>query len=1192
MKEFIHLHNHTHYSLLDAICTVDGLVDAAAENKMPAVAITDHGVMYGAMEFYNKCKRKGIKPIIGFEAYVAQGSSRFDKTKRSDYVSDVIDTENSDGLSVTNINYAHLILLAKNETGYRNLLKLNSIGHTEGFYYKPRIDLEVLYKYKDGIIALSACAGGVISCYIVRDNIEKAREMTGKYKDIFGEDFYLEIQNHLTLDSEKKVLREMPKLAKEFGLKLIATNDVHYIKPEHAIAHNIYLHLSSKQNKNNGPRDLTTELRYGTDQIYFKTAKEMIDLFKDFPDAIHSTLEVAEKCNLEIDTKANHMPRFPIPKESGAKTLDEYLEKLSFEGMHKRIKNINHETEERLKYELSVISKMEFSGYFLIVADFINSAKSRGILVGPGRGSAAGSLVCYCLGITNVNPLDYNLLFERFLNPERISMPDIDIDFQDDRRDEVIQYAKEKYGENSVAQIITFNKLAPRGVLKDVGRVLNFPYKEINDLTKLIPILFGKVKPLSECIKEVPDFAAYFKSGDGAAKLDRKSLFEYSSVLENLNKNSSIHASGVVIAPSNISDYVPLSRAKDPEKKGGDEDEQIVYCTQYDMNMLEDAGLIKMDFLGLKELKIIGKTLRLVNENHGLNITTDNIPLDDKETYELFSAGATIGIFQFSKNKMREYLSKLKPKDINDLAAMNALYRPGPMKLIPDFIDKRFGRKEISYLHPLMENALKDTYGIIVYQEQVMQIAREVAGFTMSQADNMRKAMGKKIKEKMQKIKTDFIKGAVANKVEKKIAEQIFTLILDFADYGFNKSHGVAYSILAYYTAYLKAHYPLEFLAISMEGRKDDETELQYLAEECSRMKIKLRQPDVNESYSNFKVRYTNTETKQGEIIYGLSAIKNVGEKASESIVNERENNGPFTSFVNFLTRVDLRLVNKKTVEGLIFSGAFDSVVRNRRKLVENLERATAFASKIKETPESKGQHGLFSDTPQHNGVSELRLEDFEEYDEIIKYNFEKAAIGFYLTGHPLEKYRKQIENFVNLSFGEDINEIEPSRLENAQMCGVISDLAIKESKRGNKFAIFNLIDFYGRGECVAFSKIYDSRRDLFGENQLVFVKGRADESGDKLKLVVESIYSIDHFQESLGSNLTLVLDSKKIGNRELERIRELADNNPGNCGLFFTIIENNKAKHFRLKEYKINLSNELISNLKNLLGEDNLHIN
>lgn len=1192
MNEFIHLHNHTHYSLLDAISTVDGLVNAAVENKMKAVAITDHGVMFGAMEFYNKCLQNDIKPIIGFEAYVAQGSSRFDKTKRTEAAADVIDTENSDGLSVSNINYAHLILLAKDETGYRNLLKLNSIGHKEGFYYKPRIDLEVLDKYREGIVALSACAGGVISCYIVRDNLAKAREMTGKYKEIFGDDFYLEIQNHLTLESEKKVLREMPKIAKEFNLKLIATNDVHYIKKEHAIAHNLYLHLSSKQNKNNTPKDLTTELRYGTDQIYFKSTKEMVDLFKDFPEAIKSTLEVTEKCNLVLNTKVNYMPKFPIPAESGANTLDEYLKLLSYEGMKKRIPDYNSETEERLNYELGVISNMEFAGYFLIVADFINSSKERGILVGPGRGSAAGSLVCYCLGITNVNPLEYNLLFERFLNPSRVSMPDIDIDFQDDRRDEVIQYAKEKYGENSVAQIITFNKLAPRGVLKDVGRVLEFPYKEINDLTKLVPILFGKVKPLSECMKEVPDFSAYFKTGNEKQKIDKRNLIEYASVLENLNKNSSIHASGVVIAPSDISDYVPLSRAKDPEKKGSDADDEIVYCTQYDMNRLEDAGLIKMDFLGLKELKIIGKTLKLVNENHNLQLTTDNIPLDDKDTFELFSAGSTVGIFQFSKSKMREYLSRLKPKDINDLAAMNALYRPGPMKLIPDFIEKRFGEKEITYLHPLMENALRDTYGIIVYQEQVMQIAREVAGFTMAQADNMRKAMGKKIRDKMQQFKTEFIKGAAKNKVDKRIAEQIFALILSFADYGFNKSHGVAYSILAYYTAYLKTHFPLEFLAISMEGRKDDETELQYLAEECNRMKIKLRQPDVNESFTNFKVIYTEAESKKGEIIYGLSAIKGVGEKASEVIVNERETNGKYKSLVDFLTRVDLRLVNKKTLEGLIFSGAFDSIEKNRRKLNENLERATMFASRLKESPESQGQHGLFSDTPHHNGVSELKLIDFEEFDEIEKYNLEKQALGFYLTGHPLEKYRKHIENFVTHSFGDDINEIDFSKLGTVNMCGVISDLSVKDTKRNTKFAVFNLVDFYGRGECVAFSKVYEDRKDLFKENQLVFVQGKAEESADNLKLIVDKIYSIDHFQETLGSNITLIINPDRISEEDLEKIRKIVEDNRGVCGLYFTYQHKDNVKHFKSKEYKVNLSNDLISNLKILLGEDKLLIN
>ncbi|MEO8446898.1 MAG: DNA polymerase III subunit alpha, partial [bacterium] len=748
MSEYIHLHNHSHYSLLDAISTIEGLVDAAVEHKMPAVALTDHGVMYGIMEFYKKAKAKNIKPIIGCEVYVAQSGTRFDKAKRSIKSLEEVEEknlENSDGLTSSNINYAHLILLAKNETGYKNLIRLTSIGHTEGYYYKPRIDLEVLAKYSEGLVATSACAGGVISCYITRNDLKTAEKMTGIYKDIFGDDFYLEIQDH-GISAEKKVMESMPGIAKKFGLKLIVTNDVHYIKKEHAIAHNIYLNLSAKQSaksyRNADNNEVLTNLRYGTDQIYFKSSQEMCRLFKDFPEALRSTLEVTEKCNVDLDTTKNFMPNYKIPEEekNSVKTFDDYLKKLSNEGMKSRFENVTTEIQERLDFELEVIKKMNFSGYFLIVKDFIDYAKSIGIIVGPGRGSAAGSLVCFCVGITNVDPLKYDLLFERFLNPERVSMPDIDIDFQDDRREEVIQYAKDKYGENSVAQIVTFNKLAPRGVLKDVGRVLNFPFQEINDLTKTIPIIFGKVKKLSECMKEEPDFKKYFDTGDAFQKEEKQKLYNYCLVLENLNKNSSIHASGVVIAPGNVTDYVPLSKVTG---------EDNVFCTQYDMNQLEDAGLIKIDFLGLKELKVLGRALALINKRYDKNLTIDDIPLDDEKTYELFSAGSTVGIFQFSKSKMREYLAKLKPKNINDLAAMNALYRPGPMKLIPDFIDKRFGRKPITYLHPSMENTLKETYGIIVYQEQVMQIARDVAGFSLAEADNMRKAMGKKIKSKM-----------------------------------------------------------------------------------------------------------------------------------------------------------------------------------------------------------------------------------------------------------------------------------------------------------------------------------------------------------------------------------------------------------------------------------------------------------
>jgi DNA polymerase-3 subunit alpha len=1183
--EFIHLHNHTHYSLLDAIATIDDLVDAAVDNNMPAVALTDHGVMYGAMEFYKKCKKKDVKPIIGCEVYVAQSGTRHERGKKTDTSSDEIRSENSDGLSSTNINYAHLILLAKDEVGYRNLMKLVSIGHTEGFYYKPRIDLEVLSQYNKGLVATSACAGGVISCYITRNDIDMARKMIGNYKDIFGEDFYLEIQDHLTIDAEKKVLEWMPKLAKEFDLPLIVTNDCHYIKPEHAVAHNIYLHISAKQSKVQDSYEIVNNLRYGTNQVYFKSSKEMCELFRDYPDALKSTLEVAEKCNLDLDLSRNHMPRFEIPAEDKDISLNEYLKKQSYEGLKKRIENYGEAETERLEYELNIIKNMDFSGYFLIVQDFIHTAKGRGILVGPGRGSAAGSLVCYALGITDVNPLEYNLLFERFLNPDRVSMPDIDVDFQDDRRDEIIQYAKEKYGDNAVAQIITFNKLAPRGVLKDVGRVLNFPFNEINELTKHIPIIFGKVTPLKKCMVDVEDFKNYFKKSAPELKEDRKKLYEYSQVLENLNKNSSIHASGVVIAPSDVIDYVPLSKVT------GEDD---VFCTQYDMNQLEDAGLIKMDFLGLKELKVIGRTLSLVNSRNNIDLTVDKIPLDDEKTYELFGSGSTVGIFQFSKSKMREYLAKMKPKNINDLAAMNALYRPGPMKLIPDFIDKRFGRKEVTYLHPLMENSLKETYGIIVFQEQVMQIAREVAGFTMAQADNMRKAMGKKIKSMMDEVKTHFMQGAADNGVPEKTAEEIFSLILDFADYGFNKSHGVAYSILAFHTAYLKTHYPVEFLAVSMACRKDSEAELQELSFECKKMNVDLGSPSINRGSVDFTVIYSDEEGKLGEIIYGLSAIKNVGEKAVHNIVQEREENGKYKSFVDFLKRVDLRLVNRKTLEGLIFAGAFDEIEPNRNKLFINLERIVAYAQRYKTLPESQGQEGLFS---MGKGGDEFEdrfiLDDAPEFPEVEKFNREKAAIGFYLTGHPLENYRDEIAMFTTLNFGVDVNEINFASLGTTKMCGVITNLQLRLSKRGKKFATFDLVDFYGSGECIVFDSILSQSDGLIKDNALVYVQGRADENGDSIKLVIEDILPIDNLKERFSENIVISLYEREDDVFDkLDRIKTLVSEYPGNCKLFFNVINNGSSQVWKSREFKLKPSGDLISNLKEIVGEGNLKIN
>ncbi|MBW7854828.1 MAG: DNA polymerase III subunit alpha [Ignavibacteria bacterium] len=1180
MQEFVHLHNHSHYSLLDAISRIEDLVDAAVNEKMRAVALTDHGVLYGALEFYKACKSREIKPVIGCEVYVAQSGSRFDRGKRNEYSPE--NGDSADGLT-SSINYAHLILLAKDLVGYKNLIKLVSIGHTEGFYYKPRIDIEMLSKYSKGLVATSACAGGVISCYIVRDDLDTAKKMTGVYKDIFGDDFYLEIQDHKTIDAEKKVLAQMPKLAKKFGLKLIATNDVHYIKKEHSVAHNIYLHLSAKQSKLTNNFNVTTDLRYGTDEIYFKSAAQMCELFKDYPEAIKSTIEVTEKCNLELDMKTNYMPNFKLPADVETSiSFDDYLAIVSKEGMRKRIAVVNDETEKRLEYELDVIKRMNFAGYFLIVRDFIIEAKRRGIIVGPGRGSATGSLVCYCIGITDVNPLEYDLLFERFLNPERISMPDIDIDFQDDRRDEMFQYAKQQYGETAVAQIITFNRLAARGVLKDVGRVLNINFSEINELTKIIPVQFGKVTPLERCFDEIDDFKKYFKDAPQSQKAQREQLFDNCLVLENLNKNSSIHASGIVIAPSDITDYVPLSKVAG---------EDNVFCTQFDMNQLEDAGLIKMDFLGLKELKVIKKTFDLVNSRHNLDLSIEKIPLDDSRTFDLFSAGSTVGVFQFSNSKMREYLAKMKPRNINDLAIMNALYRPGPMKFIPEFLEKRTRGEKVNYLHPLMENALKETYGIIIFQEQAMQIARDVAGFSMAQADNMRKAMGKKIKQIMLSIHNEFINGALNKGVKKDIAEKIFNQILDFADYGFNKSHAVAYSILAFYTAYLKTHYPLEFLAVSMECRKDSETELQQLANECGKMGVRLMKPDVNSGNVDFKVRYFDERsTDKGEIIYGLSAIKNVGEKAVAAIVSERENNGEFISFIDFCKRVDLKQVNKKTLEGLIFSGAFDNLEPNRRKLYCNIERVIAFAQKYKLKPESRGQEGLFEISDLNEREDEYILDECEEFPENEKFSREKSALGFYLSGHPLEKFRSRIERFTTLTFGTDVNEVDFTKTGKVRMCGVISDLEERISKRGKKFAVFNLIDFEGSGECIAFGQAYELNSALFVNDNPIFLSGKAEENGDKIKLTVDQAIHIDSFETQLAENVTIKLDNTESSEKLLDEIYNTATNYMGSCGLYFQVRENGSSKIYLSQSLRIHPDG--ILELKNIVGENNLYIN
>jgi DNA polymerase-3 subunit alpha len=888
---------------------------------MPAVALTDHGVLFGAIEFYKKAKKAGIKPIVGMEAYIVTKGSRTDRSG--------VPTESGGRRS----GYHHLVLLAMNQTGYRNLVKLCTIGHVEGYYYKPRIDTAVLREYSEGLLGLSACAGGVVSAHLASGHDSDAYEAAEIYKDILGENFYIEIQNH-GLEDEAIIRRKAPKLAQDLGLKLIATNDVHYLKQEHAVPHNIML-LIPDASPGNVPD--YTKLRYHTDQLYFKSAAEMISLFNDFPEAIASTLEVAGKCNLELDLHQAHMPMFPIPVDAGVDSLDEYLVKLAREGFDRRYGAVDGPVRDRLESELSMICGMGFAGYFLVVQDFIAAARRMGVSVGPGRGSAAGSVVSYCLGITSVDPIKYGLIFERFLNPDRVSLPDIDVDFSDDKRDLVIRYVRDLYGADSVAQIVTFGTLASRAVLKDVGRVLGIPLSTIDSITKQIPVELGKVRPLAEALETIPDLQWVKESTD-----DRiRTLVAASTVLEGMNRNVSTHAAGVVIAPGNVSDYVPLYKTPQTE-----------LMTQYSMKDLEAVGLLKIDFLGLRTLTVIDNTLKLVKKTQDVEIDLDGIPEVDGHTFGLFSRGDTVGVFQFESSGMRDWLRKLKPTCISDLVAMNALYRPGPMDMIGDFIARKNGQQQITYLSPVLEPILKETYGVMVYQEQVMKIASEVAGFTLAKADLMRRAMGKKDKNLMGTLKKEFVEGAVRRGAHAKLGEEIFDLIEKFASYGFNKSHSVAYSVVAYQTAYLKAHYPAEFMAATLSSEIGDTDRIVKLIEDCRSQGIRVLPPDVNMSEKDFSVI-------NGEIRFGLCAIRNVGESAIETVIRAREDKGPFRNMFDFCSRVDLRLVNKKCLESLVQAGAFDSMEPHRAGNFASVERAATFGQQSQNAT-VLGQSSLF----------------------------------------------------------------------------------------------------------------------------------------------------------------------------------------------------------------------------------------
>lgn len=1153
MNQFIHLHNHSHYSLLDGAATIDSLIKATVENKMPAVALTDHGVMFGVVEFFLKALAAGIKPIIGCEFYIVPKGTRFEKE---------IDKKKKNEGKGRGI-YQHIVLLAKNIIGYHNLMKLTSYGHLEGFYYKPRIDLELLRKYSNGLVALSACPAGVVADDILEGKYDEAKKSALIYKEIFQDDFYLEIQNH-GLEKEKPILQKMPQLAKELNIKLVATNDIHYIKPEHAIAHNVLLLIP--EGSPSGSDDYK-KLKYNTDQLYFKSAKEMCKLFEDYPEAINSTLEINEKIeNFDIRPDEPYLPKYPIPED--VNNYDDYLEKIVNQKISNRYPVITPEIEARIKHELSIIKQMKYSNYFLVVQDFINAAKKMGIMVGPGRGSAAGSVVSYVLGIIDVDPFKYDLLFERFLNPDRISMPDIDIDFNDDKRDLVIQYVRDKYGENSVAQIITFGTLSSRAVLKDVGRVLGIELSVIESITKLIPSEQGKVFELDKALNTVPELKTVRDSKDPKIK----ELIEISRVLEGMNRNASMHASGVVIAPGDITDYVPLYAT--PQTKP---------MTQYYMNDLETVGLLKMDFLGLRTLKVIENALKLIKKNHGVDIDINNIPEDDQKVFEIFQKGHTTGIFQFESSGMRESLIKLKPTSINELVAMNALYRPGPMEMIDDFISCKKGTKKIQYLHPKLEPILKETYGVIVYQEQVMRIASEIAGLSLIKADTMRRAMGKKDEELMAKQKGEFIDGAVSQGIQKKLAEDIFEMIKKFAKYGFNKSHSVVYAVLAYQTAYLKVYYPAEFMTSAMSAEIGNTDYIVELIEEANRLGLNVLPPDVNESGVDFSI------TKKG-IRFGLSAIKNVGVAAVENIIKARKDK-KFSNLFELCSRVDLKSLNKKTLEGLTLGGALDSLGGHRAEIFASIERAIQFGQK-KHSENSLGQSNLFGSGIVQEETSEYpQLVATEPWSQHELLANEKKVLGFYISGHPLKKYEIDIKAFSTVKFNAQ-EKIKNGSIVRA--CGIVTEIKKKIDRNGNTMAFLDLEDFSGRGEVVVFARTYEKYSNILTQDAMLMIIGKSDTAGEKLKIIADEFIPIEKVRERFAKRVIIKIDSNAADVDTIGKLKNILENYKGKCLPIVEVIgiEENKTKLFQLDgKYRVNPSDQLIGKLKKLLGNENVNL-
>jgi DNA polymerase-3 subunit alpha len=1034
MENFIHLHVHTQYSLLDGATEIGSLMRLAREFEMPAVAMTDHGVMYGCLKFYHAARQAGIKPLLGCEVYVAP-------RKLTDKVSKIDE------------NPYHLVLLAENNQGYRNLLQLVSRAHLEGFYYKPRIDLEILRRYSEGLIALSACLAGEIPRLLLNDQYEAAKEKVAFYQEILGPDrFYLELQ-YQQLEPQRRLNRELARLAKECGAPLVATNDVHYLTRSDAQVHDVLLCIQTGKTVND-----TNRMKFATPEFYFKSAAEMGEIFVNYPEALANTLEIAQRCEVNFEAKSFHMPDYPTP--SGSKPED-YLDELCREGIIRRNLNWTAEYQSRLRYELDTINKMGFAGYFLVVWDFVSYAKAQRIMVGPGRGSAAGSLVAYLLGITNLDPLRYGLLFERFLNPERISMPDIDIDFCYERRGEVIDYVRKRFGNDRVAQIITFGTMAARAAVRDVGRALGLPYGEVDRVAKLIPHELGI--SIAAAKAQSLELTALIEGNPQIAR-----LIAIASKVEGFPRHASTHAAGVVIAAQPLTDYLPLALSN--------EDEVI---TQFPMEDIEELGLLKMDFLGLRTLTVIRDALAMIEQNRGIRLEPEQIPLDDPAAFALLQSGQTLGIFQLESRGIRNLMVRLRPERLDDLTALVALYRPGPLGsgMVDDFIRARHGQKVNSYLHPLLEPLLEETYGVILYQEQVMRIASVVGGFSLGEADLVRRAMGKKKPEVLAALRQQFIDGAQANDVSEAIAAQIFDLMEYFSGYGFNKSHSAAYALVAYQTAYLKANYPQEYLAALLTSVMGNSDKVGLYIEECRRMKLSILHPDVNASGPSFAPEGT-------AIRFGLMGVKNVGLGAIEKIVRERAQHGEYRSLMDFCNRVGSQLVNRKVIESLVRVGALDFTGIGRKPLLTYLEQ---ILSKTFRPSGATNQLSLL-DAWEEPAPPIPEVSEFTAPEQLQQ---EKEYLGVYLSGHPLDAWQEKFRANGVIPLAELEEEADAKEV---LVGGVVVAWRNLTTRKGLPMAAFRLEDVTGAVEVVVFPKLYEKVAAGYAPDRVVIVKGQLQE--------------------------------------------------------------------------------------------------